>query len=514
MMYETVTTFSLAGWDQYGKRFLDSYCKYWEYPIHVYWEGEDHPQGYTKQVIWHDLSQDKQRDAFLEKYADKHSKDYRFNATKFCHKVFAFTDPKRKSRKTTEYWLWLDADIETTEKVTDEFMESLTPPGFAGAYLGRKDWHHSELGFLPVHKSAWSYLREIRKIYTSGKLFGYEEWHDSYIFDQIKDKHGWWYNISQDVPGMHVWDDCPLGGVMIHKKGPLRKQGLMSNEPGYASQKEAVGNIEGDNLIVKTKNCVPDERIQANIHYSSTFTNREVQLCEVIPEAVCVLVSAGPSLESQLEHIRELSEKPNHHVVAVKHALNTLIDAGIRVWGCILLDPRPHVADFIPEGPEETIYLVASMCHPVVFDRLKEKCYYIYHAHVGAGESEILADRLGTETFMISGGCSTAMRGIGVMRCLGFRQFRLFAYDCCYFEPPENPEELDKYGNDKFFEIDIEGRKFWSDAEKVAQAQDFQNIMSSMEDMNIEVYGPGVIPHIWNQKRKILPRFTDIIISG
>ena len=83
-MYETVTTFSLAGWDQYGKRFLDSY---WEYPIHVYWAGEDHPQGYTKQVIWHNLSQDKQRDAFLEKYADKHSKDYRFNATKFCHKV-------------------------------------------------------------------------------------------------------------------------------------------------------------------------------------------------------------------------------------------------------------------------------------------------------------------------------------------------------------------------------------------------------------------------------------------
>jgi hypothetical protein len=140
---------------------------------------------------------------------------------------------------------------------------------------------------------------------------------------------------------------------------------------------------------------------------------------------------------------------------------------------------------------------------------LAKREYYIYHAHVGAGEQEVLADRLGKETFMISGGCSTATRGIGVMRLLGFRQFKLFSYDFCYFEEPDM-EELDKYGNQKNFEIEISGRKFWADAEKIAQAQDFQTIMTSMEDMHFEVFGPGVAPHMFNTERKLLPKFTDI----
>jgi hypothetical protein len=510
-MYETVTTFSKKGWEEYGKTFLDSYVKFWSFKIHVYWEGKDHPDGYPKdKVCWHDLSKDTDRRSFLETYADKTSKDYRFNATRFCHKVYAFTDPKRKAKQSTKHWVWLDADVETTAPVSKQFLDSVCPAGFSGSYLGRKDWHHSELGFLSVHKSAWSYLKHIRQEYNSGKIFEYDEWHDSYIFDQIKDEHGWWYNISEGVPGMHVWDDCPLGEVMIHKKGPLRKVGENSDAPGYQSTKESVGTVGDSQMLVKTKNCVEDQQIQANIQYSATVGEKYLPMCELAPEAVCVLVSAGPSLEEQLPLIKELSEKPNHYVVAVKHAISLLEGAGIPVWACILLDPRPHVADFVDDSTDEsTRFFVASMCHPSTFDKLAKREYYIYHAHVGAGEQEVLADRLGKETFMISGGCSTATRGIGVMRLLGFRQFKLFSYDFCYFEEPDM-EELDKYGNQKNFEIEISGRKFWADAEKIAQAQDFQTIMTSMEDMHFEVFGPGVAPHMFNTERKLLPKFTDI----
>lgn len=510
MRYEVITTMSQKNWDQYGKDFLDSYVKFWEVPIHVYWEGNDHPKGYSKQVCWHNLEKDVDRAAFLETYADKHSQDYRFNATKFCHKVFAFTDSKRRA-KGVDYWIWLDADVESLAEVSNETLDSFCVEGFSGTYLGRKDWHHSELGFLAVHKSAWGLLERLREIYTSGELFSFKEWHDSYIFDQIKDEFGWWYNLSQDIPGMHVWDDCPLGSYMAHKKGPLRKKGIKPSQNGYASSKEAgVGTVGGDELLIKTKNCVPDENIRANIHYSSTFEIPELPQCDLSLDAVCIMVSAGPSLESQLPHIKELAAKPNHYVVAVKHALLDLKEAGIPVWACVLLDPRPHVADFVPEGKDDTMYFVASMCHPTVFDKLSQKVYYKYHAHVGAGENEVLANRLGPETFMISGGCSTAMRGLGVMRLLGFRRFRLFAYDFCFYEEKDD-SELDKYGNQKYFEIDIAGRKFWVDAEKVAQAQDFQTVMDAFEDMEIEVYGPGVAPHMFNQDRKILPKFTDVL---
>ena len=143
-MYEAITTFSKDGWEEYGKEFLDSYVKFWDFKIHVYWEGKDHPDGYPKdKVCWHDLSKDTDRRSFLENYADKTSKDYRFNATRFCHKVYAFTDPKRKAKQGTEYWIWLDADVETTAEVSKQFLDSVCPPGFSGSYLGRKDWQGS-----------------------------------------------------------------------------------------------------------------------------------------------------------------------------------------------------------------------------------------------------------------------------------------------------------------------------------------------------------------------------------
>ena len=44
-----------------------------------------------------------------------------------------------------------------------------------------------------------------------------------------------------------------------------------------------------------------------------------------------------------------------------------------------------------------------------------------------------------------------------------------------------------------------EGKKFWTDAEKVAQSQDFVRIMRIAPDMDMEfeTKGPGVVPHIW-----------------
>lgn len=43
------------------------------------------------------------------------------------------------------------------------------------------------------------------------------------------------------------------------------------------------------------------------------------------------------------------------------------------------LDPQELVADFLTDPPEETIYLVASKCHPKVFDRLKDRDVRIWH---------------------------------------------------------------------------------------------------------------------------------------
>jgi predicted O-methyltransferase YrrM len=254
------------------------------------------------------------------------------------------------------------------------------------------------------------------------------------------------------------------------------------------------------NLVIKTKNCVPDEEIQANIRHAKEKMPNWIVECKAHDLPV-TLVSAGPSFKDHLDELR------GRRVVCVKHSHDELIENGIIPWACMLLDPRSHVQDFIENPHPDVIYFVASMCHPTTIDRLIERDATIwgYHAYVGAGEQDIIG-----EGIMVGGGSTSAVRGISVLHALGFRSFEMYGYDSCYYEKPDFTTK-DKNGNQRYFEVEVSGRKFWSDAELVAQAQDFDKLMAQEKELELNVIGDGMIPHIWNLKRKILPDFSEVI---
>lgn len=225
MRYRFITSMSEAGYREYGKNFLDS----WPLPITVY--SED-----ALPVPYVDLNLDDELTAFLETAPE--GDDYRFQAGKFAKKVFAVTGEQESS----DWRIWIDADVVVDGPITEEFLQTVCPEDKVGSYLGRKDWHHSECGWVAYNmRYAKAFLRDFREIYTSGEIYDHLEWHDSYIFDRVMEKHGKsaWKNLSEGVPGMHVWDETPLGSVMRHLKGPLRKAGKTANVPkSYWSEKE------------------------------------------------------------------------------------------------------------------------------------------------------------------------------------------------------------------------------------------------------------------------------------
>lgn len=256
-------------------------------------------------------------------------------------------------------------------------------------------------------------------------------------------------------------------------------------------------------IFIKTKNCVPDEEIQANIKHSLTKITRWVRECKP-HQQTAVLVSGGPSLDKFMDKIKEEKSR----IICVKHAHDKLIENGIIPWACMLLDPRSHVQDFIENPHPFVTYFCASMCHPTTVDRLVERDAMIwgYHAHVGAKEETVLPQG----SIMIGGGSTSAVRGISVLHTLGFRKFRLYAYDSCYWEKPDFSERT-KTGQPKYLKVNVSGRDFWSDAELLAQAQDFNKLIQQPQDIDIEVIGDGMIPHVWQVGRKILPEFKDLV---
>jgi len=239
------------------------------------------------------------------------------------------------------------------------------------------------------------------------------------------------------------------------------------------------------NLVVKTKNCVPDEMIQENIAFALASGLPLLEVCRQHSERA-VLVSAGPSVKDQLDEIRSTKGK----IVCVKHAHDLLIENGIIPWACVLLDPRPHVQDFIENPHPDVTYIVASMCHRSTLERLIERKakVVLYHAMVGAGENKIIK-----EGFFVGGGSCAATRGIAVLHVLGFRKMVLYGYDSCYPEKPTGPRE-------DYQKVSVMGRSFWTDMELVAQAQDFEKLLQQ-GFVDLTVKGDGMISHIWKKRR-------------
>ncbi|MGI9504389.1 MAG: hypothetical protein ACR2RE_15175, partial [Geminicoccaceae bacterium] len=79
------------------------------------------------------------------------------------------------------------------------------------------------------------------------------------------------------------------------------------------------------------------------------------------------------------------------------------------------------------------------------------------------------------------------------------------------YEDCPDPEEKDKMGRQKYIKVEVSGRKFWTDAELLAQAQDFETLIRVEKHLDLECNGDGMIPHIWQTQRVILPSMEDML---
>ena len=147
---------------------------------------------------------------------------------------------KALSLTSSDFLIWLDADIKTVKPISEEFLLQLTDKQKYMSYLGRshvkkENVRYSENGFTifntthSLHSVFWEKLDEM---YTGGKLFELTEWHDSFVFDVVRkslelEKNCKNINISdfgiKDVGNeSHVFVASVLGEYMDHKKGPRK----------------------------------------------------------------------------------------------------------------------------------------------------------------------------------------------------------------------------------------------------------------------------------------------------
>lgn len=247
MSIAVVTSCSSSGWDEYGRRFCESFGAHWPGDVPLYVVSEDDLPLCHAVTLQLDLRRHPPAAAFFERHrgnARAHGRvlmpgdvgwsekkraaryNFRYDAFRFAKKVFAIEMVAELVPHGRLFWV--DADVLTFAAVPREFLEQLLPADKALCCLERGESYHSECGFVGYnldHDLGPVFIQEFAQLYASDRVFKLHEWHDSWVFD--------WLRRKLEVPVKPIahcsrhqpFVNSKLGRYLDHLKGANKQLG-------------------------------------------------------------------------------------------------------------------------------------------------------------------------------------------------------------------------------------------------------------------------------------------------
>lgn len=144
-----------------------------------------------------------------------------------------------------------------------------------------------------------------------------------------------------------------------------------------------------------------------------------------LPELV-----SGPDAASPIKIIANgpsaLGADLGGDTLAVNGALGVFTRKGLAPTFWAACDPQELVADFLAEAPADTTYLVASKCHPAVFEALQGRNVLLWHL----AERPYIDLLVGREAIFPF--CTITLCALELANMLGRRSIDVYGWDGCY----------------------------------------------------------------------------------
>lgn len=279
-MIRFVTSFSQEGFKTYAKNMLLSVIQNWKDDLKLIAYYHDFDDELVKELPVSDLIEYRNLNNVGDMISYRNNMktfdgtaggriqyNWRMDAVKWCHKVYALTDLSLEisEKETKGGWLiWLDADTVTTKPFSEEKLLNILPEKAEVVHLGRKDIDYSETSFMAFnldYESPHYLLADLRGCYDIGETVMYREWHDGFIFERLLKiyiAHGMKvHNLTPNVKGLEAFKNSPLSQYMTHYKGNLKytmsKESVSKdvNLPRYRQLSELVRHYCTDGVIVE-----------------------------------------------------------------------------------------------------------------------------------------------------------------------------------------------------------------------------------------------------------------------
>jgi len=177
-----------------------------------------------------------------------------------------------------------------------------------------------------------------------------------------------------------------------------------------------------------------DTALRAHVRAALSRGLEEVEIQAPRQERLTI-VANGPSALTA-----PLTRRPT---LAVNNALRLFIDRGLAPDFWIASDPQECVSGFLRDAPLDTVYLVASKCHPKVFEALRGRRILLWHCAEPA-TLDLLVGRLVIQTSI-----SVTLCALNLMPALGYHRLETWGWDGCYLagrdhavSQPHSPEDI------------------------------------------------------------------------
>lgn len=228
--------------------------------------------------------------------------------------------------------------------------------------------------------------------------------------------------------------------------------------------------------------CTDDELV-ANVRHALTLGLPELRDFEYPIVSPLNMVANGPSART-----------------APRMANTLAINGAIRMWGSFGPtywaggDPQELLADLIGEPQRNTIFLVASKCHPAVFDKLKSRNVILWHVADDATWN-LLAARM-----PVAAWASVTISVFELMARMGWRKFDVWGWDCCVLNDAAHacPQHL----RADLIQVEVAGRRFTTTHAWVHEANCAAQALAGFP-FPVTVHGPGLAPALFGS---VLPR--------
>ena len=246
---------------------------------------------------------------------------------------------------------------------------------------------------------------------------------------------------------------------------------------------------EGDNttpLTVITKMYSTPEHILENLRTNmkrDTIRFMELPGLLFARNEPIALVGGGPSLKEHLDEIRAF-----RHVMACGSVHDYLVDEGVPFNFHLAVDPQVDAVEWISKPQKETSYLLASQCHPNLFDKLDGHKIAMWHLK---GQVEPEDEHIYKGEPQINWGPMAGNHSIQMSLYLGFQELHFFGMDASHRDGENHAYDVGKYHQeavDRATVFKVNGKEFRSTMALISQMEHFFDMFASTDGQFIKGY--------------------------